>query len=74
MVFNVIIGNRDDHAKNFSFLFDGERWRFAPAYDVLPSAGFGGQHTTTVNGSGNPTKEDVIAAAKAAGIGEKKQE
>ena len=72
MVFNVIIKNRDEHAKNFSFLFDGVRWRLAPAYDILPSAGFGGHHTTTVNGSGKPTEADVIAAAKAAGIGEKR--
>jgi serine/threonine-protein kinase HipA len=72
MTFNVVIKNRDDHAKNFSFLYDKERWRVAPAYDILPSYGFGGYHTTTVNGSGNPTKEDVLAVAKAVGIGEKR--
>jgi serine/threonine-protein kinase HipA len=37
-VFNVMGVNRDDHAKNFSFLLpeDGE-WQLAPAYDVTHS-------------------------------------
>ncbi len=34
MVFNVVAHNVDDHGKNHSFLFDGGRWRLAPAYDV----------------------------------------
>ena len=35
MVFNYVAMNCDDHAKNFSFLMDGQgRWRLAPAYDV----------------------------------------
>jgi serine/threonine-protein kinase HipA len=37
-VFNVMAVNRDDHAKNFSFLLphNGE-WQLAPAYDVTHS-------------------------------------
>ena len=34
MIFNVRAANADDHGKNHSFLFDGGRWRLAPAYDV----------------------------------------
>jgi serine/threonine-protein kinase HipA len=73
MVFNIAIGNRDDHARNFSFIMDerGE-WRLAPAYDLLSSHGFGGYHTTTVNGSGAPTRDDIFAVAAAAGISPKK--
>ena len=68
MVFNVAIKNRDDHAKNFSFqLVDGE-WRLSPAYDLLPSSGFNGFHTTTVNNSGAPTVEDMLAVAEKAGL------
>ena len=34
-VFNVLAHNRDDHAKNFSFLMDEKgEWKFAPAYDL----------------------------------------
>ena len=38
MVFNVMSVNRDDHAKNFSFLLaENGEWRLAPAYDVTHS-------------------------------------
>jgi serine/threonine-protein kinase HipA len=68
MVFNVVISNRDDHAKNFSFQLVDTKWKLAPAYDILPSAGFGGQHTTAVNESGNPKTEDLLAVATAVGL------
>ena len=43
MAFNVRLGNQDDHSKNFSFLLDAKgRWRLAPAYDLTPSRGVGG--------------------------------
>jgi serine/threonine-protein kinase HipA len=64
MVFNVLIGNKDDHAKNFSFLYKNGKWILSPAYDLLPSAGFNGQHTTTVNGTGNPAISDCLEVAR----------
>ena len=35
MCFNVFAGNRDDHAKNFSYLYDEDdgSWHLSPAYD-----------------------------------------
>lgn len=71
MVFNVIIGNKDDHAKNFSFQFKENKWKLSPAYDLLPSHGFNGNHTTTINGKGNPTNNDILAVAKKIGVNEK---
>jgi len=68
MVFNVSIGNRDDHAKNFSFQLRGEEWKLSPAYDLLPSYGFNGQHTTTINGSGNPCRADLLTCGAKAGL------
>lgn len=68
MVFNVVISNRDDHAKNFAFQFIGGQWRLSPAYDLLPSEGFNGFHTTTVNNNGNPTKKDILIVAEKIGI------
>lgn len=64
MVFNVLIGNKDDHSKNFSFIYRDNRWQLSPAYDILPSYGFNNNHTTTVNGKGNPTMSDCIEAAE----------
>jgi serine/threonine-protein kinase HipA len=71
MVFNIIISNRDDHAKNFSFQYKNNKWTLSPAYDILPSAGFNGYHTTTINGQGEPTMKDILQVAADAGISEK---
>ncbi len=68
MVFNVAITNRDDHAKNFSFqLIDGN-WKLSPAYDLLPSSGFNGYHTTTINSKGEPVLADIMTLAAEVGI------
>jgi serine/threonine-protein kinase HipA len=37
IVFNILIGNLDDHLRNHGFLYHGEdRWRLSPAYDLNP--------------------------------------
>lgn len=64
MVFNILIGNKDDHAKNFSFVYNNGCWSASPAYDLLPSAGFNGNHSTTVNGKGQPSLSDCEEVAK----------
>ena len=64
MVFNILIGNKDDHAKNFAFLYRGGSWHFAPAFDILPGEGMNGYHTTSVNDSITPTKKDLLETAK----------
>lgn len=68
MVFNALTGNMDDHAKNFSFIYDKGNWILSPAYDLVPSAGFNGNHSTTIAGKGNPTKEDIFMVAKQCGL------
>lgn len=68
MVFNVLIGNKDDHAKNFSFILKDKQWKLSPAYDILPNDGFNGYHTTTINGKGKPSKEDLFEVAKKIGL------
>lgn len=56
-VFNVLAHNRDDHAKNFSFLMDKTGiWKLSPAYDLTFSSGPNGEQSTMVNGEGrNPS-------------------
>ena len=52
-VFNVLAHNRDDHAKNFTFLMNAQgEWRLSPAYDLTFSSGPGGEQTTMVMGEG----------------------
>ena len=74
MCFNVFAHNRDDHSKNFSFLYDENKkeWHLSPAYDLTYSSSFNGEHATTINGEGkNPSLEDILNVAKNIGIKEK---
>lgn len=71
MVFNVLIGNKDDHSKNFAFQYKNDEWRLSPAYDILPSSGFNDMHTTSVNGNGNPSIDDIVEVARQGSISEK---
>ena len=71
MCFNVFAHNRDDHSKNFSYIYDEEhtRWELAPAYDLTYSNTYYGEHTTTVNGNGrNPGLADLVAVGEKAGM------
>ena len=37
VVFNVLIGNLDDHLRNHGFLYDrDDKWRLSPVYDLNP--------------------------------------
>jgi serine/threonine-protein kinase HipA len=72
MIFNVLTHNRDDHAKNFSFMLKEGSWCVSPAYDLVLSKGFNGHHTTTIAGNGNPTKKDIMEVANLTGITPKK--
>ena len=63
MVFNLVCDNKDDHAKNFSFMCRSGKWSLTPAYDITYSpAGSGGQHSTSLFFEGNPDRSLVIKA------------
>lgn len=71
MCFNVFAHNRDDHSKNFTYLYDEEndRWSLSPAYDLTYSNTYYGEHTTTVDGNGrNPGSKELLAVGIAAGM------
>ncbi len=71
MCFNVFAHNRDDHSKNFTYMYkeSEKRWIMSPAYDLTYSNSIGGEHATTVNGNGvDPGMEDVLAVAKRIGL------
>jgi serine/threonine-protein kinase HipA len=72
MVFNYLIDNKDDHAKNFAFIVRDGEWYLAPAFDILASDGINGYHTTSINDNIIPTKQDLFAVAEKAGLETKK--
>ncbi len=61
-VFNVLAHNRDDHAKNFSFLMDNTgTWRLAPGYDLTFSSGPAGQQSTMVLGEDKNPRVSLLS-------------
>ena len=71
MVFNVVAGNRDDHAKQHALLLDRDgAWRLSPAYDLTLASGPGNEHYLSVNGRGRDVRRrDLLAAGDAQSIG-----
>ena len=74
MCFNVFAHNRDDHAKNFTFLYEegADRWHLSPAYDLTYSNTYFGEHTTSVDGNGaNPGEKEILNVGMQAGMRKK---
>lgn len=71
MVMNVVGGNVDDHAKNFSFLMNEDgAWHVAPAYDFtfsvdLSAPGYMNRHCMTIGNKNSDIKRsDLLELAK----------
>lgn len=43
LVFNIAVGNTDDHARNTALFFDGTLYDLTPAYDIVPIMRTGGE-------------------------------
>ncbi|MBI0330819.1 type II toxin-antitoxin system HipA family toxin [Burkholderia plantarii] len=69
-IFNILMNNRDDHAKNVSFMMDAQgQWKLAPPYDLTYCPGYQGEHFMDVAGEGgNPGRDHVVHAAGEGGI------
>jgi serine/threonine-protein kinase HipA len=69
-VFNVLMNNRDDHAKNLAFMMEADgSWQLAPPYDLTYCPGYQGEHFMDIAGEGRaPTRQNVLQAAQAAGL------
>ena len=71
MVFNVLAGNIDDHARNFSFVMDKSgKWSLAPAYDMVYSIDPSvlevqkGQFLSICGKKSEITREDLISVGR----------
>ncbi len=69
MAFNVLYGNKDDHGKNISFLYDETLggYRLSPAYDITRTPDKP-EHEMTVLGKTNPTETDLLDLAAYVGL------
>jgi serine/threonine-protein kinase HipA len=68
VVFNVAIGNRDDHLRNHGFILGESGWRLAPAFDVNPNIDKA-DHVLNIDDADNrPSLRTVHATAAFYGI------
>ena len=49
LVFNVLVGNTDDHARNHSAFWDGRQLSLTPAYDICPQLRTGQEATQAMD-------------------------
>ncbi len=66
IVFNVMIGNLDDHLRNHGFLHDrDDKWRLSPAYDLnpVPSTEKARELTTWISQDGPDASLDIARDA-----------
>lgn len=69
MLFNRAINNLDDHERNFSLVWSGEGYRFAPAYDLVPSLVQGGYPVAGFGYSPFPPRpSELLAGRKTLGL------
>jgi serine/threonine-protein kinase HipA len=53
LIFNVLCGNTDDHARNHAAFWDGEKLSLTPAYDICPQGRTGNEASQAMLISGN---------------------
>ena len=65
MCFNVLYGNKDDHGKNFAFLYNELKggYELSPMYDITKTIDKL-EHEMTVLSKGNPSEDDLLEIAK----------
>ncbi|MBU0482718.1 MAG: type II toxin-antitoxin system HipA family toxin [Proteobacteria bacterium] len=74
MIFNTMVGNTDDHLKNFCMLHDQEGWRLSPAFDLVPNIGRNQEHALSIGPDCRPPDlETLLAEAKHFGIKRRQQ-
>jgi serine/threonine-protein kinase HipA len=67
LVFNILCGNTDDHARNHAAFWDGRDLRLTPAYDVCPQArsGFEASQAMLIAGEARLSRIDICLEAAA---------
>lgn len=71
IVFNVLCGNTDDHARNHAAFWDGVSYRLTPAYDICPQSRTGGEATQAMLLHGQERRSQLVhclAAAERLGL------
>lgn len=66
IVFNILSGNTDDHARNHAAFWDGNALTLTPAYDICPQGRTGGEATQAMLITGNKKFSQLTLCLEAA--------
>lgn len=66
LVFNILCGNTDDHARNHAAFWDGRVLRLTPAYDICPQSRTGNEASQAMLITGNDRMSRVSSCLSAA--------
>lgn len=66
IVFNILVGNTDDHARNHAAFWDGHALRLTPAYDICPQARHGQIATQAMLIKGDDRSSRLVTCLAAA--------
>ncbi len=71
MLFNIGIGNTDDHLRNHAFYKKASEpdYLLTPGYDIVPNTGLQGSHAIALGAFGNaPSRDNIEAAVQRMGL------
>lgn len=65
IIFNILCGNTDDHARNHAAFWDGKNLALTPAYDICPQSRAGNEASQAmkIHGDNNMSQTKVCLAA-----------
>lgn len=66
IVFNILCGNTDDHARNHAAFWDGKHLTLTPAYDLCPQMRQGGEASQAMMISGSDRSSRLVTCLAAA--------
>ena len=66
LVFNILCGNNDDHARNHAAFWNGKQLELTPAYDICPQGRSGGEATQAMFILGNNKSSKITTCIEAA--------
>lgn len=67
LVFNILCGNTDDHARNHAAFWDGKTLSLTPAYDICPQSRAGNEAGQAMLITGDQRASQLSLCLKAAG-------
>jgi len=66
LVFNILCGNTDDHARNHAAFWDGKALALTPAYDICPQSRAGNEASQAMLITGNNRRSTLATCMEAA--------